>query len=234
MEDNQHAIIISKKSEYILSLVSGFSILFFSKYSHVLLLLSHLVTERLIMPANWLEFCGSIGMVISTSIALIVSLVYLIAILWSQGRNMLTSTLLSGNTFLAALAYSSAHFSIAISLLRSDIAVTNGTRIQFNNPFCMSSAFVFYGGCALLYYSYVMEAIQRFSRVVLYDYRWLHEHRTQILFIILQWLFCILGTFIPLSTTNQLQYDVYMNMCIIPIRSSGWTMYYAIFCYSIH
>jgi hypothetical protein len=24
-----------------------------------------------------------------------------------------------------------------------------------------------------------------------------------------------------------------MNMCVIPIRSSGWTLYYAAFCYSI-
>jgi hypothetical protein len=185
------------------------------------------------MAANWLEFFGSIGMVISTAMALIVSLIYLVVIIWSQGRNMLTSTLLSSNTFLAALIYSSAHFSIAISVLRSDIAVIDGTRKQFHNPFCKSSAFVFYSGCALLYYSYVLEAIQRFSRIVLYDCRWLHEHRIQILFIILQWFFCILGTFIPLFTTNQLQYDIYMNMCIIPIRSSGWTMYYAIFCYSI-
>jgi hypothetical protein len=185
------------------------------------------------MAANWLEFFGSIGMVISTAIALIVSLIYLVIIIWSQGRNMLTSTLLSSNTFLAALVYSSAHFSIAISVLRSDIAVIDGIRIRFNNPFCMSSAFVFYSGCALLYYSYVMQAVQRFSRIVLYDYRWLHEHRIQIFFIILQWFFCILGTFIPLSTTNQLQYDIYMNMCIIPIRSNGWTMYYAIFCYCI-
>jgi len=185
------------------------------------------------MAANWLEFLGSIGMVISTAIALIVSSIYLIIITLVHGRNLSVSTLLASNTFLAALIYSSAHFSIAISVLRSDIAVIDGVRFRLYNPFCMSSAFVFYGGCALLYYSYATEAIQRFSRVVLYDYRWLHERRIQLFFIILQWLFCILGTFIPLSITNQLQYDIYMNMCIIPIRSSGWTVYYAIFCYSI-
>ena len=185
------------------------------------------------LGAHWLEFVGSIGMLISTSIALIISFIYLIVVTLSQGRNMLVSTLLASNTFLAALIYSSAHFSIAISVFRGDLAVNNGVRMRIHNPFCMSSAFVFYSGCALLYYSYVMQAIQRFSRVVLYDYRWLHERRLQLLFIILQWFICIIGTFIPLSSTNQLEYDVYMNMCIIPIRSSGWTMYYAIFCYSI-
>lgn len=185
------------------------------------------------MPANWLEFVGSIGMLISTSIALIVSFIYLIVITLSQGREMLVSTLLESNTFLAALVYSAAHFSIAISVFRGDLAVNNGVRKALNNPFCMSSAFVFYSGCALLYYSYVMQAVQRFSRIVLHDYRWLHRRHIQLLFIVLQWLFCILGNFIPLSTSGQLKYDVYMNMCIIPIRSSGWTMYYAIFCYSI-
>ncbi|CAF4463202.1 unnamed protein product [Rotaria sp. Silwood2] len=185
------------------------------------------------MVANWLEFLGSIGMLISTSIALVVSLIYLIVIILLQGRNLSASSLLASNTFLSALTYSSAHFAIAISALRSDIVVTDGVRNRLYNRFCMSSAFVFYGGCALLYYSYVIEAMQRFARVVLYDYRWLHKRRVQLLFIIFQWLFCILGTFMPLFITNQLQYDIYMNMCIIPIRSSGWTMYYAIFCYTL-
>lgn len=185
------------------------------------------------MSANSLEFLGSIGMLISTSIALIVSFIYLMVITLSQGRGMTVSTLLESNTFFAALVYSSAHFSIAISVFRGDLAVDHGIRQSLLNSFCMPSAFVFYSGCALLYYSYVMQAVQRFSRIVLYDYRRLHQRRIQLLLIGLQWLFCILGTFIPLSTTNQLKYDVYMNMCIIPIRSSGWTMYYAIFCYSI-
>jgi hypothetical protein len=185
------------------------------------------------MPATWLEFVGSIGMIISTTIVLIVSLIYLIVIALSQGRNLSVSSLLASNTFLSAFVYGSAHFTIAISVLRSDIAVIDGVRHRLYNPFCMSSAFVFYGGCALLYYSYVMEAVQRFARVVLHDYRWLYRSRVQLFFIILQWLFCILGTFIPLAVTDQLQYDIYMNMCIIPIRSSGWTLYYAVFCYSI-
>lgn len=185
------------------------------------------------MSANSLEFLGSIGMLISTSIALIVSFIYLMVITLSQGRGMTVSTLLESNTFFAALVYSSAHFSIAVSVFRGDLAVDHGIRQSLLNSFCMPSAFVFYSGCALLYYSYVMQAVQRFSRIVLYDYRRLHQRRIQLLLIGLQWLFCILGTFIPLSTTNQLKYDVYMNMCIIPIRSSGWTMYYAIFCYSI-
>ncbi|CAF0866862.1 unnamed protein product [Rotaria sp. Silwood1] len=185
------------------------------------------------MVARWLEILGSISMLISTAIALVVSLIYLVVISLSQGRNLSVSSLLASNTFLSALTYSSAHFTIAISVLKSDVVAIDGIRNRLYNPFCMSSAFVFYGGCALLYYSYVMEAMQRFSRVVLYDYRWLHRRRVQLLFIIIQWLFCILGTFIPLSITNQLQYDIYMNMCIIPIRSSGWTMYYAIYCYTI-
>jgi hypothetical protein len=185
------------------------------------------------MPATWLEFLGSIGMIITTAIVLIVSLIYLIVIALSQGRNLSVSSLLASNTFLSAFVYGSAHFTIAISVLRSDIAVTDGVRHRLYNPFCMSSAFFFYGGCALLYYSYVMEAAQRFARVVLHDYRWLYRVRVQLCFIIIQWLFCILGTFIPLAVTDQLQYDIYMNMCIIPIRSSGWTLYYAVFCYSI-
>jgi hypothetical protein len=185
------------------------------------------------MAASWLEFVGSIGMVISTATALLVSLTYLIVITLSQGRNLSASSLLASNTFLSALTYSSAHFTIAISVLRSDINVINGVRNRLHNPLCMTSAFVFYGGCALLYYSYVMEAVQRFARVVLYDYRSLHKRRLQLFLIFIQWLLCIIGTFIPLSFTNQLQYDIHMNMCIIPIRSNGWTLYYAIFCYSI-
>lgn len=185
------------------------------------------------MPANTWEFLGSIGMLMSTALALIVSLIYLIVITLSQGRNMLVSTLLESNTFFAALVYSSAHFSIAISVFRGDLEVENGIRQSLVSSFCIPSAFVFYSGCAFLYYSYVMQAVQRFSRIVLHDYRWLHKRRIQFLFIIFQWIFCILGTFIPLGTTDELKYDVYMNMCIIPIRSNGWTMYYAIFCYSI-
>ena len=185
------------------------------------------------MSANWLEFVGSMGMLISTSIALLVSFVYLIIITFTQGRDILVSTLLESNTFFTALVYSAAHFSIAVSVFRGDLAVKNGIREALSNSFCIPSALVFYSGCALLYYSYVLQAVQRFSRIVLYDYRWLHRRRIQLLFIALQWSFCILGTLIPLLTTDQLKYDVHMNMCIIPIRSSGWTMYYAIFCYSI-
>ncbi|CAF1417220.1 unnamed protein product [Adineta steineri] len=185
------------------------------------------------MAASWLEFLGSIGMIISTAIAIVISLIYLIVITLTQGRNISVSSLLASNTFLSALVYSSAHFAIAVSTFRSDIGVIDGIRYRQYNPFCMSSAFVFYGGCALLYYSYVMEATQRFARVVLYDYRWLYKCHIQLIFIIFQWFACIFGTFIPLALTDQLQYDINMNMCIIPIRSSGWTMYYAIFCYSI-
>jgi hypothetical protein len=185
------------------------------------------------MVASCLELFGSIGMLISTATALLVSVAYLVIVLATQGRNLSVSTLLAGNTFLSALTYSSAHFAIALSALRSDFAVKNGQRVRLNNPFCMSSAFTFYAGCALLYYSYVMEAIQRFSRVVLYDYRWLHKRRIQLLLVVFQWFFCLVGTFVPLATSNQLRYDRSMNMCIIPIRSSGWTLYYAIFCYLI-
>ena len=185
------------------------------------------------MTASWLELVGSIGMVICTAISFIVSLIYLIVIILLQGRNLSVSSLLSSNTFLSALTYSSAHFTIALSVLRSDIAVTDGIRRRLYTSFCMPSAFLFYCGCALLYYSYVMEALQRFVFVVFNDYRSLLKRRIQLLFIFIQWLLCILGTFIPLSLTNQLKYDIYMNMCIIPIRSSGWTLYYAIFCYSI-
>ena len=103
------------------------------------------------MGGHWLEFVGSIGMVISTTVALIVSLTYLIVIALSQGRNLSLSSLLAGNTFLSAAVYSSAHFTIAISTLRSDLTVTDGVRRRLNNPFCMSSALVFYCGCALLY-----------------------------------------------------------------------------------
>ena len=78
-----------------------------------------------------------------------------------------------------------------------------------------------------------MEAIQRFSRVVLYDYRWLHKRRVQLLLIFTQWFVCLLVTCVPLIATNELQYDITMNMCIIPITSSGWTMYFAVFCYTI-
>ena len=180
-----------------------------------------------------MELFGSIGMLITSAIALIVSSIYLIIIIVSQGQRVSVSSLLASNTYLSALTYSSAHFAIAVAVLKSDMVVKNGTRIPLDNPFCMSSALVFYGGCALLYYSYVMEAIQRFSRVVLHDYRWLHKRRIQCLFILGQWIICILATFIPLIFTNQLQYDLNMNMCIIPIRSSGWTMYYALFCYTI-
>jgi hypothetical protein len=117
------------------------------------------------MAATWLEFLGSLGMLISTAIALIVSLLFLLIITLFYGRNLSVSSLIACNTFLTALTYSSAHFAIAISLLRSDFAVTDGIRTRLYNPFCMSSGFVFYGGCALLYYSYTMEAVQRFSRV---------------------------------------------------------------------
>ena len=172
-------------------------------------------------------------MVITSSIALLVSLLYLLIIAVTQGRTMSVATLLSCNTFLAALVYSSAHFAIAVSMLKSDITVTNGVRVQLHNSFCTSSAYFFYGGCGILYHSYVMQAVQRFSRVVLHDHRWLYERRIQFIFIILQWFICICATFIPLFLTNQIQYDVYLNMCIIPIRSSGWTMYYAVICYSI-
>ncbi|CAF1361117.1 unnamed protein product [Adineta ricciae] len=172
-------------------------------------------------------------MLITTCVALIVSLIYILVITLPQHRKLSLSSLLASNTFLSAAVYSSAHFAIAISTLRGDIAVVNAVRYPLHNPFCMSSAFVFYCGCGLLYYSYVMEAVQRFARIVLYDYRWLYRRRIQLLLIVSQWIFCIVGTFVPLATTNQLRYDLHMNMCIIPIRSSGWTMYYAVFCYTI-
>ena len=185
------------------------------------------------MVASWLELLGSTGMLISTTIALLVSSAYLIVITLSQGRRLSVSSLLASNTFLSALTYSSAHFSIAVSVLKSDLATKVGKRPHLANPFCMSSAYVFYCGCALLYYSYVMEAFQRFARVVMYDCRWLHKRRIQLIFLLTQWFACAFGTFLPLSVSNQLQYDMNMNMCIIPIRSNGWTMYYAMFCYSI-
>lgn len=185
------------------------------------------------MVAHWLEIIGSFSMVITTTIALTISFLYLINILLTKGCTTPVSTLLSANTFLAALTYSSAHFSIAISMFRSDLATKDSIRMNFYNSFCMSSAFTFYSGCALLYYSYVMQAAQRFVRVVLHDYPWLYERRTQLIFIVCQWLSCISITLIPLVIAKPIKYNIYLNMCVIPITSNGWTMYYAIFCYSI-
>jgi len=72
------------------------------------------------MAANWLEFFGSIGMVISTTIALIVSFIYLAVIALSQGQNLSVSFLLARNTFLAALTYGSAHFSIVLFTIKEN------------------------------------------------------------------------------------------------------------------
>ena len=77
--------------------------------------------------------------------------------------------------------------------------------ISFDDGWCQGRAYLLHSGVALLYYSYLLQAIFRFFRVVLFNHRYLQTSRCIFLLTVLQWLISFLST-VPLLVLHHFQY----------------------------
>ena len=76
---------------------------------------------------------------------------------------------------------------------------------SFDDGWCQGRAYLLHVGIALLYYSYLLEAIFRFFRVVLFKDQHLQTFRCIFLLTVLQWLIGFLST-VPILVLHHFQY----------------------------
>ncbi|CAF1670090.1 unnamed protein product, partial [Didymodactylos carnosus] len=141
----------------------------------------------------------------------------LIAALHRSCRSVLA--LLSSNSCLAGLIFSSVQLSNAILLLREDILLT-----PVRSHYCQVRSYLMYVSGSLLYYSYSAQSISRLFYVVFYKQKFLLTYRVHYGLIAIQW---ILGFLLPLSilTTGRVQYQLETSQCFIKIRNVSQTLY---------
>jgi len=105
-------------------------------------------------------------------------------------------------------------------------------QIEFQDSLCIFRGYFSYGSCAIINYSFLLQSIYRYVRVV-YPTRLFYQSRQiQLLFIVITW---IIGFVLPIPVilTGEIVYNVNNQICLIPLGLSFFPIYAANFVYII-
>lgn len=161
-------------------------------------------------------------MILCTSVALLLSLIFLSIIIFDRTCHTVPM-LLIGHSCLSELFFSSIMFSSALFTLVNDLQRTH----TFDFP-CVMRGYLGYVVTFLQNYSYLLQAIYRYVTVVHPTRIFWRSTRVQLLLICLIWMFGFVCT-MPYILTNQIEYHPDDQICQMPLRLSFLSLYNA-FC----
>ncbi|CAF1429074.1 unnamed protein product [Adineta steineri] len=127
------------------------------------------------------------------------------------------------NSCLAHLIFGLDRLWIAGFRLQNDIK-----KIQYQDYLCILRIYIAYSSCAMLNYSYLLQAIYRYLCVV-YPTRLLWQSRQiQFLFVFMSWIFSI-GYPLIFIFNGEIVYDIANHMCQLPLGYS-FSLVYMLHC----
>ena len=118
-----------------------------------------------------------------------------------QRSRINTSTVLMCNTYVCIIWILLILFDMYGHNLYGDLH----SNTSFDSWWCYGRAYLLHVGTSLLYYSYLLQAVFRFFRIVLSNHRQLQSSRLIFLLVLFQWLISFLAV-IPITVLRHFQY----------------------------
>ena len=156
--------------------------------------------------------------------ALILVILFFITILYDKTCHTVPM-LLVGNSCLIGIIFGIEIFSMNLFKLLNDIHAR-----EYQDMFCSFRGYFGFATCSILNFSYLLQAIYRFIRIV-YPARLIyHSAKFQIFLICLTWIFGLLYP-IAFLFTGEIVYNVDNQICQLPLHLSFSIIYMANFAY---
>jgi hypothetical protein len=134
-------------------------------------------------------------------------------------------TLLACNTCLASLFFASTNLAIGVYMYVWDQQI-----IVTEDALCPIRAYLHYTTTALMYHSYILQAVQRYCRIK--GLNIINTRTRQLLLVTIQWIFGLTYD-LPILFTGYLNKLLSDNMCFLPTYEAGLTMYSALLMFGI-
>ncbi|CAF0894969.1 unnamed protein product [Adineta steineri] len=152
-------------------------------------------------------------MILFTALAVIFSIIFLLCILIDK-RCHTIPMMLTANTCLAELIMSTDAFCIAIYTLHNDL-----NQIKYGDFFCIFRGYLTYVSCAMLNYSFLLQAFYRYVLVVHSTSLFLQSIQFQLFFICITWMISFVYP-IGFLFNGNIIYNVDNQICQIPLQLS--------------
>ncbi|CAF1408305.1 unnamed protein product [Adineta steineri] len=161
-----------------------------------------------------------------TTITIGLPILFLYLILLDKACHTIPMMLVA-NSCLTAFVFACTMFSSFIIMLRNDLE-----RIYYPDSYCIFRAYISYGTCAVFNYSFVLQALYQYIRVIYPLVLFWQKRHIQILFVLKTW---ILGFLCPIIFlfTNEIVYNHDNQVCQLPLRFSFSVIYISSSVYGI-
>jgi hypothetical protein len=165
-------------------------------------------------------------MIICTIVTIIFALVFLLIIVLNKTCHTIPMILVA-NSCLTALVNGCLLLGMCAFTLQNDLK-----QIQFQNSFCIFRAYIGYGSCAALNYSFLLQAIYRYVTVVYPNRLFWQSVRFQVLLICLTWIFSFVYPTVFIFT-DEVLYNINNQICQLRLRLSFYVIYMTLCVYTI-
>ncbi|CAF0735804.1 unnamed protein product [Adineta steineri] len=128
--------------------------------------------------------------------------------------------MLTANSYLTAVVFGSSILSIFIYALENDLK-----QIQYQDALCVVRTYIGYASCALLNFSFLLQALYRYIIVVYPSRLFWQSARCQMLAICLTWIFSFVCPF-EFLFNGEIIYNSDNQMCVLPLQLSFSVIYY--------
>lgn len=165
-------------------------------------------------------------MIICTTLVIILSVYFLLTIMFNKTCHTI-STMLIANTCLTELVLACDLLAMGVFALQNDLK-----GIEYEDSLCVFRSYLSYVANALQNYSYLLLAIYRYLTIS-YPLRLFWQTvRTQLVLIAISWILAFMFPF-PYLLTGDIRYDVENQMCQVPLRFSFPIVYGSLCVYII-
>ena len=157
-------------------------------------------------------------------IGIILALVFFIFILHDKTCHTVPM-LLVGNSCFIGIIFGIVMYAMNLFKLLNDVQQN-----VYRDFFCNCRGYLGYATCSILNFSYFLQAMYRYVRVVYPNRLFYQTAKFQLLLIVLTWLF---GIFYPFHFlfTGEILYDIRNQICQLPLHLSFSIIYMANFAY---
>ncbi|CAF0828685.1 unnamed protein product [Adineta steineri] len=165
-------------------------------------------------------------LILSTGLSILFGIIFLLIIIYDKTCHTV-SIMLIGNSCLTEIIYGINMFSMGLFTFENDLK-----QIQYQDSLCLFRGYFGYVVTSLQNYSYLSQAMYRYIIIIYPTRRYYQTIKFQFILICLTWIFSLLCP-IPYILLNEIKYNVYNQICQMPLHLSFITIYNAFCIYLI-
>ena len=171
---------------------------------------------------SWFIPLDIIGIII-TSLIILISIIYLIAMIIDQRCHTIPMLLIANSCLIELL--------LGINIINMNIFTLNNDlqRITSVDTLCFIRGYLSYSLCGLVNYSYLLQALYRYTLIIYPKRLFWQKRRTQMLFISLTWIFALI---FPLAFLfrGEIIYNIDNQICQVPLPIIFYNDLFSIVC----